>query len=106
MVTWRAYYTNSRSFDSATDSWIDLPDDGFLILILYYEDGSPERLVLNGEDYYWHIPDTDLYGASCDDPAEIRERYSGAVIKRGIWTTKGEFYDMKEIAYEADPPCR
>lgn len=108
VVGWRCWYTDDRHYSSADHSWAELPDDGVLCLKLYYDEqaGGDERytLLLDGDDRYFHIPNTDLYGCSNDPPDEILERYPGAVVKRGKWTTAEEFYTVKDRAFHTTAP--
>lgn len=109
VIGWRLFYTDDRHYSSAQHEWDEPPDDGTLVLKLYYEamsGDSDERytLLLDGDDYYFHVPDTNLYGCSNDPPEEIRERYPGAIIKRGMWTTAEEFYAVKDRAFHTAAP--
>ena len=105
---WRVYYTDSREYSSAETDWAELPDDGVLLLRLYYDafsrGGVRYTKSLSGDDYYFHVPGTDLYGCNNDPPAEIRERYPGAVVKRGKWTTHAEMRRVQQRSKEASCP--
>lgn len=106
---WRAYYTDGRAFDSATHDWVDLPDDGLLVLVIYYDrwsgDGTvQQRMTLDGDDHYFHVPGTELFGCNNDPIEEIERRFPGAVVKRGKWTEATEFYYTKERARSAGCP--
>ena len=106
---WRTYYTEGRDFNSTDDRWADLPDDGVLVLRLYYDDfagrdGSVRYTKsLSGDDHYFHIPGTDLFGCNNDPIDEIHDRYPGAIVKRGKWTTHAEMTAVQERARE--DPC-
>lgn len=99
---WRAWYTEGRVFVSREIAWADLPDDGFLALTLYYNvaapDGYPLARTLSGSD--WYFKQGDIYGSSmdggdkADTEAEIEERYPGASVKRGKWTTDAEMHGV------------
>ena len=92
---WRLFYTDDRSYNSADDTWANCPDDGVLVLRIYYDaftDGGVRyTMTLTGDDHYFHVPDTDLFGCNNDPIDEIEARYPGAIVKRGQWTTRTEF---------------
>lgn len=80
-----------------TDPWEDIPEDGVLVRILYYEQG---KQIQQGMDYYYeakHYSGEIIRGTGMqlDD---IENRYIDAVIKRGIWSPD-EYY--KGIVAEA-----
>lgn len=105
---WRAYYTGGREFDSAGCEWADLPADGVLALVLYYDvwsgDGEVQhRLVLDGSDWYFHDGD-ELFGSNSDPPDETLERYPGVEMKRGKWTTAAEMQAVKQRAMNSECP--
>ena len=106
---WRAYYDDGREYDSESDAWVDIPDDGLLILVLFLDRWSGEgtvqhRTTLDGEDWYFHEPGTNLFGAN-SDPREMNERrYPNCVFKRGKWAEDDTFYATKDRAYDAEAP--
>ena len=109
LFAWRIWYTDDRHYNSEYHEWNEIPDDGVLCLKLYYHDtagdsGIRYTLLLDGDDHYFHVPDTNLFGSSNDPVEEIRERYPGAVIKRGKWTTAEEFYETKQSAVHTTAP--
>lgn len=105
---WRLYYTEDRAYSSADTEWVACPDDGVLALVLYYDaytDGGVQyRKVLTGDDHYFHVPGTDLYGCNNDSIPEIEARYPGAVVKRGKWTTHAEMTRVEQRAYHTTCP--
>ena len=104
---WRVYYTDGREYDSTETSWADLPDDGVLLLRLYYDrhtDGGVRYTKsLSGDDHYFHVPGTALFGCNNDPIDEIEARYPGAIVKRGMWTTQDDMWRVKDAARAA--PC-
>lgn len=107
VVGWKAWYTNGRKFDSSQTSWSDLPDDGAILIQLYFDKRGersrlPYRRVFLGDDYFWHVP-PDLWG-SCRHaemtPEEICERYPDAMIKRGKWTSEDEYKTIVDTAHK------
>lgn len=108
VVGWRVYYTDSRVYTSERTNWKDLPEDGVLLLKLYYDEWANDRVrytkVLSGDDYYFHVPDSDIFGCNNDPPSETVSRYDGLTkeyIKRGKWTTREEMEAVRERAQAA-----
>lgn len=107
---WRVWYTDERVFASDATDWRALPDDGVLVFVIYYDafsggDGSVRRRqILSGEDWYFHVPDSDLYGANSDPLDENEARYPDAVYKRGKWTDAATFERVREQARDSTWP--
>lgn len=107
---WIAYYTEDRRFTSEDTDWVDLPDDGVLHVQIFLDayagaDNSIQySTILSGDDWYFHVPGTDLYGSNDDTPEEIEERYPGAVCKRGKWTDPATFKAVRERAENDEWP--
>lgn len=108
MTEWRAWYTDGRVFDSRSHAWRDIPLDGMLVLVVYYDEedahGRPKRKIFDHEDWYFHEPGTDLFGTVRGPVDEHLPRYPGAVFKRGKWTTEEEFIRAREEAYDSEAP--
>lgn len=88
---WRAWYVGGQVYEGTTFAqWHDLPADGVLVVMLYYDrdaaQGRPLRLSLSGDDYYWQTPAA-VFGSSKDAQEQIKLRYPGASLKRGKWGT-------------------
>jgi hypothetical protein len=96
VIRWRVWYVGGDTYDGSTfDAWQQLPGDGVLTIMLWFEDGT--RRVEQGNDFYFATPDG-VFGHN-DDPAEETERrYPGVSVKRGMWTTDAE---MARVAAEA-----
>lgn len=107
IIGWRAWYEIADGwivYDSNMMAWEDLPDDGMLAL-RWYEDtekpnnpGIPNGLKLTGVDYYFMAPGPqgEIMGGDIDRreinvKEEIKQRYPGAVVKRGKWTDPDTF---------------
>ena len=95
MVDWVAYYTNDREFESSDVEWSDLPDDGVLAISLYHE---TDHQSLYEFDWYFYVPENDLFAASNDSVPEIKARYPGAICKRGMWAPYDEYKPVKRKA--------
>lgn len=104
---WRIWYTDDRVFDSDEADWRALPDDGVLTLVIYYDEFSGrdnsvrQRLILNGQDWYFYDPGTDVFGANSDPLETNKERYPDAVFKRGKWTTRAEYERVRKRARDS-----
>lgn len=90
---WRAYYTDNRQFDSDEYDWSDLPDDGVLGVKLWFEDGHQ---CVYGFDWYFHVPDTNLFAGNNDTLHEIRDRYGDVILKRGKWIPSDDWRRVKK----------
>ena len=105
---WRIYYVGLEDYDSATTEWSALPGDGVLLLKIYYDEfttgGVRYTQTLSGDDYYFHVPGTDVFGCNNHPPEETHERYPGAIIKRGRWTTRTEMKAVEALAHSEDCP--
>lgn len=95
MIAWKAWYQGGRSYCSSGTLWSELPDDGALGFVILFDvlspDGERYRRFVSGSDLYWMVEleeqQTLCQGMHGDRPAE---RYPGAVIKRGAWTSDDE----------------
>ena len=90
-VCWRVWYVGGQVFDGASFAdWGALPDDGFLYgAVGWTTDDRRYGRQMGGNDRYWMTPEG-VVGHSDDSEAEILERYAGASVKRGMWTTEAE----------------
>jgi hypothetical protein len=100
VARWRAWFTKGRVFDGRTfEDWRALPDDGVLSVMLWFDDGT--RRVQQGNDFYFATPDG-VFGHNDHPPQETIERYPGASVKRGMWTTDAEMEQVAKEAIEAE----
>lgn len=92
ILGWQIWYVGGLIYRSSEYSWAELPNDGVLALSLCEStcapDGKYTRQLLSGYDYYFLAGD--IFGANNDAPEITAQRYRGAVIKRGKWTTTAE----------------
>lgn len=96
VVAWKAWYRGGQSFCSPGTEWEDLPNEGVIAVAIRFDNGM--HRVMTGSDYYWMVEilgkTTFCQGLHEDKPAE---RYPGASIKRGVWTSDEE---MQQILQE------
>lgn len=98
VVRWRAWYVGGQVFDGESfEDWRRLPDDGVLEVLVMFEGERRTSRFMSGNDRYWSTPDG-VWAHSDDPHDEIAERYPGASIKRGMWTTDAE---MNRVHVEA-----
>jgi hypothetical protein len=89
--SWRCWYNNNSSeiteYNSVEHNLIDLPEDGFQAMRLWYFNGTG-RFIL-GNDFYFFAshPSGTIYGHSNDAYTDIESRYNEVTIKRGKHTT-------------------
>lgn len=82
---WRAYFADGTIRTSKTVArWNDLPDDGLVGLVLFFDDGKKRRLT--GGDYFFLNLAQNKYGADGGDHAFLAAKYPGAFLIRGILT--------------------
>lgn len=93
-MRWRIWYDGGRFFDSESMSWEELPEDGVQLVVVYLPKGQRH---ISGCDFYFKA-DGDILGGNSDSEVSIRRRYSGAVIKRGRWTSDEEIGRIKQEA--------
>ena len=102
-IGWHAWYSDNREFDSKHIDWVDLPDDGLAIVVVFMgevadDDGdTPYRQVYSGHDFYWTIPGIPLEVFCSDENPKVR--YPGALVKRGRWMPTDEYYQYAEEAH-------
>lgn len=110
--SWKIWYTGYRYFeaegtiDQLKEAWNELPDDGFLVGMLYldqFTDGGIQyRRQLNGSDWYFWWNDTILNNNNTDN----EERYTECILKRGMWAPEDEFYaGLKMLLVREETIC-
>lgn len=97
VLGWRVWYDDGTVFDSRRHRWVDLPEDGVLVRMIYYRDG---RQIQQGMDYYYEAPhgsgEPILGTARATD--DLARRYPGAVIKRGRWAPDAYYRRIVDAA--------
>lgn len=108
VIGWRAWYADGSKYDSKTTNWRDLPDDGVLIIVLYFDDkrpdGKPLRRINSGVDWYFKARGLkgSIYGLNNDTSEENKKRYGEDVLlKQGKWTDESIMYQAEKEATEA-----
>lgn len=113
VIGWRVWYADESNYDSKNTSWNDLPDDGVLIIVLYFDenrpDGKPLRRINSGVDWYFRARGLKdfIYGQNNDSPEENKKRYGDNIsLKRGKWTDEPTMHQVEKEASEAlNCPC-
>lgn len=101
---WRAWYPD-EVYASNEIEWSDLPNEGVQVIVLFYDEWTADgqvryRKLLDGDDYYWHVPGTDEFGSDMD-PAEIPDN---AIVKEGLEIPDERFDARKEQAVASTWP--
>lgn len=95
---WRCWYDDGTIYNSRNHKWVDLPEDGVLVKILYYANGGKQ--VQHGMDFYYEAPHCcgDSIRGTAMPNDDVGNRYPSAEVKRGRWAPD-EFY--RQIVEEA-----
>jgi hypothetical protein len=96
---WLAWADNGQRYSSRAAQFGDLPDDGMLLLKLFYRDGRAR--ILEGSDWYFMAMDGSgipIFGQSTYNEPPDPARYRNLVVKRGRWVSDRE---MERIDAEA-----
>jgi len=108
VIGWRVWYADGSQHNSKDTEWEDLPDDGVLIIVLYFDekrpDGKPLRRINSGVDWYFRAKGLRdfIYGQNNDTPEENRKRYGDNIsLKQGKWTDEETMYKAEQEASEA-----
>ena len=100
---WRAYYPDEVYAADETE-WRDLPEEGVQVIVLFYEEHAAEgvryRKLLDGDDFYYHVPDSDVFG-STNDREDIPDE---AIVKQGLEISDNEFFNTKQEAVDSTWP--
>ena len=100
---WRVFYSDETYAADETE-WRDLPDEGVQVVVLYYEEfaavGVRYRKLLDGHDFYYHVPGTNVFG-STNDRDEIPDE---ALAKAGLELPDEVFHTIKGRAADSSAP--
>ncbi len=94
VLGWRCWYDDGSVYSSKESEWADLPDDGLLIRMIYYEGGGKQ--IQSGSDYFYeapHFSGEPILGEG-KNLNNIETRYPGAIIKKGRWAPDGYFRNL------------
>jgi len=114
VIGWRAWYADGSKYNSKDTKWSDLPDDGVIVVMLYFDEkkpsGNPKRRIMDGSDWYFqakHESGDFIYGENNDSPEENKKRYGEDIsLKKGKWTAEKIMYASQKEAMEAKIcPC-
>lgn len=104
VVGWRVWCDDDRVFASQQHTWAQVPDDGVLVRMIYYRDGTKQ--IQQGQDYFYEAPHQSgepIYGTGRTEDA-IAQRYPGAVIKRGRWAPDAYYRRIVAAAMASTAP--
>lgn len=109
VIGWRGWYADGSKYDSGTTKWRDLPADGVLVIMLYFDNKT--RRIMDGSSWYFrakHKSGEFIYGENDDSPEENRKRYGKSIsLKRGQWTIEKFMEDCQKEAMAAkECPCK
>ena len=101
VVGWRVWY-DDEVYDSRYHTWEEIPTDGVQVMYVYKSDGR--RMHMAGYSSYFKLdgPNGEVYGSNMDEPDVTAERYPGAWIKRGKWTSLEHLERLQKEAAEFD----
>ena len=110
VIGWKAWYQDGAMYSSRHTSWADLPDDGVVLVLLYFdattEQGESLRRYMEGDNWYFMAPGPDgpIYGHNSHDREENQRRYPGLIAKRGQWTDERSLREIQQSAAAARNP--
>lgn len=82
---WRAYFHDGAIRTSKTfTSWSDLPTDGMIGLVVYFDDGTKRRST--GGDYFYLDTLIGKYGMDKGGQVGLAVKYPATFLVRGMWT--------------------
>ena len=81
IIGWKIWYNDDSVYSSASNRWEDLPEEGVLIVQVYYEDEP--NLLLQGTDFYYETDEPSYESGMNEDL--IYAAYPSAKIKKGGW---------------------
>jgi hypothetical protein len=105
LLGWVAWYSGNRTFHSDSTSWEQLPNDGAIAFMLFFDAVSPEgtlmrRIMINTDHYFLAMtPEGPIYGNSNDPIDTILQRYPGAQIKLGQFISDPAYYAIEQEAW-------
>ncbi|KKM85738.1 hypothetical protein LCGC14_1286050 [marine sediment metagenome] len=91
IIGWKVWYTKDRFYSSRETKWKDLPEDGFLVGMVYEAQTSPQghnyRIFYKAMDYYWSDSDIGLNLFKSNDYPSVPT----SLVKHGIWVSDEEY---------------
>lgn len=102
VVGWVAWYTDRRTFYSDAVSWRDLPKQGVLAVVTFFEDGTRE--IISGVRRYFRADGTEqeFYKGTLQAEGMLLKTYrcTKEDIKEGIWDDDATMYRVLKEASE------
>lgn len=102
LLGWRTWYDDGTVYSSKDYEWKDIPDDGVLVRMLYFEGGGKE--IQQGMNFYYiakHHSGEEIVGCGMDSD-EIHKRYQDPIIKRGRWAPTIYYRKIVDDAITSD----
>ena len=105
---WKAWYDDGAVYNSVEHAWADLPEDGFLIRMVFKENGGREWQM--GVDFYFDAVGSDgkIIPGTGMEKDDIPNRYfdgeSGTNIKRGRRCSDEMWAEVHEAARVSKAP--
>ena len=108
VIGWRVWYADGSKYDSASTRWENLPGDGVLVIMLYFDNKT--RRIMDGSDWFFRVRHESgefIYGENNDSLEENQKRYGESIsLKRGQWTTENFMRaSQKEAMDTKECPC-
>ena len=103
VVGWRVWYDDGAICDSNSFAWVDLPDDGVLVKMVYYDNGTKQ--IQQGADYFFiatHHSGEEIHANSTKTISEIEARYESPIIKKGRWAPDGYYQKIVAAAMSSE----
>ena len=94
LIGWKVFYDDSTERSSQDSSWGELPADGILAVVEFYDDGT--KKIHHSRDYYI-LDDEKAYGTNDIHPY----LHKIGTVKYGRWSREGLFTAILEKAHKS-----
>lgn len=94
LIGWKVFYDNGREFSSKNFSWKDVPTDGILAVIEFYNDGTKK---LHHSREYYILDDGKAFGTNNIHPYLAKL----GTVKYGRWSKDSLFAEILNKAQES-----
>jgi len=97
---WKIWYEDLTTYSSKNGLFADAPDDGFIYMYVYLQDGDKRRRQTHsGVDTYFS-DDNGLFGSNNDSLEDNQKRYPNCSFKRGKWVHVARYEAIRLMAGE------